>query len=547
MYSHPESNLRDAEPYKIYEFQGNYSAKIPGYLVASTATLNVEQEGDAAQYFPIFANPDIVNLNRSDSTREMLEEIAEYLLKSQEPEIIVNIHGYNSTISDGQEGCQKIYNYVNENIDRSNKYVFLGYRWASESLFQQDESGTFQDKLRNAFHALPILPAIIFASGSIISIVSSATLLLSPPRESSLLHFLLVSFLMLSGLAFATTFTLIFLRIVVYFRDGYRASNYGVLDLVELFRQLDYILQQKGGQQRVKLSFIGHSMGCFVVTNAIRILSDVFDDRSINKQPDSNIGHMFCLGRLILVAPDIPVETILPGRANFLRSSLRRCEEAYIFCNEGDLALRLTSTAANYFSFPARTRISGYRLGNVAVSHFSDRSDRTGYTPEYGIVNLSPQGDAIERPYKYLEIRSSNREHRKLEEMRTFLETEVQAADFFTYFDCTDYKDEQSQRLGIVSLALQQPAINFWDYVLLSVAFVRKSINYTDPQGVDTHTGYFEGKFSQQAIYELAFLGFLGFLQSLSPEGQGKDRIDALSQECSKRQIQVVLAPQLKF
>ncbi|MGL5880314.1 MAG: alpha/beta hydrolase, partial [Xenococcaceae cyanobacterium] len=492
-----------------------------------------------------FSNPDIVNLTRSTPTPEMLAEIAEFLLNSQEPEIVVNIHGYSSTIADGQEGCQKIYNYVNEKIARPNKYVFLGYRWAAENPFKQDESGTFQEKLRNAFDSLPILPGVIFAVGAILSLVSSVILLFLSPTESSLLHFLLVSFLILAGLAFTTIFTLFLLRIVVYFRDGYRARNYGVLDLVELFRQLDHILQQKGGQQRVKLSFIGHSMGCYVITNAIRILSDVFDDRAIDKQPNSHIGQMFCLERLILVAPDIPVETILPGRANFLRSSLRRFEEAYIFCNEGDLALRLTSTAANYFSFPAKTRISGYRLGNVTVSRFRDRGDRTGYTPEYGIVNLSQQG--IDRPYKYLEIRSSNREHRKLEEMRTFLATEVQAADFFTYFDCTDYKDAPSQRIGIVSLALQQPAINFWDYVLLSIAFVRKSINYNDPQGVDTHTGYFEGKFSQQAIYELAFLGFQGFLQSLLPEGQGKDRIDALSQECSKRQIQVVLAPRLKL
>ena len=531
MYSSLESNLQDVEPYTIYEFQGNHSAKIPGYLVASTATLNVEQEGDATQSFLTFSNPNIVNLNRFGSTQEMLAEIAEHLLSSQEPEIVVNIHGYSSTISDGQEGSQKIYNYVNEKIDRPNKYVFLSYRWAAENPFRQDESGTFPEKIRNAFDALPTLPGIIFAIGAIISLVSSIVLLFLPPRESSLFHFFLVSFLIVSSFAFTTIFTLFLLRIVVYFRDGYRARNYGVLDLVELFRQLDYILQQKGGQQRVKLSFIGHSMGCYVITNAIRILSDVFDDRSIEKQPNSHIGDMFCLERLVLVAPDIPVETILPGRANFLRSSLRRFEEAYIFCNEGDLALRLTSTAANYFSFPARTRISGYRLGNVTVSRFRDRFDRTGYTPEYGIVNLSQQ--SVEQPYKYLEIRSSNREHRKLEEMRAFLETEVQAADFFTYFDCTDYKDEPSQRLGIVSLALQQPAINFWDYA--------------DPQGVDTHSGYFEGKFSQQAIYELAFLGFSGFLQSLSPEGQGKDRIDALSQECSKRQIQVILAPRFQF
>ena len=139
----------------------------------------------------------------------------------------------------------------------------------------------------------------------------------------------------------------------------------------------------------MKLSFLRHSLGCFVLTNVIRILSYVFDVQSINKTPDSNIANVFCLGRMVLVAPDIPVETILPGRANFLRSCLLRCSEDYIFSNEADLAFRFTSTAANYFSFPAKTRISGYRLGNVTVRHFNDKDDRVGEVPKYGVINVN--------------------------------------------------------------------------------------------------------------------------------------------------------------
>lgn len=550
MSNYPDASLRDAEQYKIYDIQDNQFAKVPGYLVVSTAKLNVEDEDASARELSKISTGNFVDLKDEQprtSSQWAIEKITKRLIESQDPEIVINIHGYSSTRSDGEEGSKKIYDYVNKNIKHPNKYIFIGYRWPSENPFKEDESGTFKEKIRNAFFALPILPATVLLSGLSISIISTFVLLFVHPLKSIYTDLLTV-LLLIFGIASSAIFTLLLMRIVVYFRDSYRASNYGVLDLVELLRQLDYLLKNKKLAKRIKISFIGHSMGCFVVTNVLRILSDVFDVESINKNPSSNIGNVFCLGRLVLVAPDIPVETILPGRANFLRSSLRRCEEAYIFSNEGDLALRLTSTAANYFSFPAKTRISGYRLGNVTVSHFNDQKDKAGYAPRYGIVNLHQQDGAkdykIDNPYKYLEIRSSNREHRKLEEMRKFSVNEVQAADLFTYFDCTDYKDDKSKRIGIVSSALQKPAINLWDYVSLTLAFLRKAINHTDPNGVDTHTGYFEGRFSQQAIYELAFLGFQGFLKSLSCEGQGK-QIHAFSQECKNKQIQVVLASKL--
>ncbi|MEO8890634.1 MAG: hypothetical protein ABI417_03710, partial [Coleofasciculaceae cyanobacterium] len=55
--------------------------------------------------------------------------------------------------------------------------------------------------------------------------------------------------------------------------------------------------------------------------------------------------------------------------------------------------------------------------------------------------------------------------------------------------------------------------------------------------------GYFQGQFSQQAIYRLAFLGFGGFLDSLNQ----KDRttaLDYLSQQCSQNKIQIILSPE---
>jgi len=544
-----KKNLADNQPYKIYEFNKNNQEKISGYLVVSTAKLNVETE-ESNNYLSKVINQKFFDINDGQaepSAQQMLEKIAESLQSSPEPEIIINIHGYSSTPSDTEIGCKKIYEYVNTHIQQPNKYIFVGYRWPSENPIKTDESGSFGQKLINALYSLPTLLAINLVVGLTISIWSTIVLLFLNILSNSAVHFFTV-LLILSGIISSIILTLIILRISTYFRDTYRAVNYGVTDLVELIRQLD-IRVKLPPNKRIKLSFISHSMGCFVVTDVIRILSDVFDVKSINKEPDSDIGNVFRLGRLVLVAPDIPVETILPGRANFLRSSLRRCEEAYIFCNEGDLALRITSTAANYFSFPARTRISGYRLGNITVKHFNNKNDTVGHTPRYGVVNFHKQDYekdyTLDKPYNYLEIRSSSSEHRRLEEITKISKNEVQPADLFTYFDCTDYKDDRSVQIGVVSSALQQPAINFGNYILLTLAFIRKSINNRDPQGVDTHTGYFQGGFSQKAIYELAFLGFQGFLKSLSIEGDEEAQIRAFSQKCQEKQIQVILAPQI--
>ncbi|MEH2308085.1 alpha/beta hydrolase [Nostoc sp.] len=551
MNSCDNQNLPDNQPYKIYEFKKTNQEKIPGYLVVSTAKLNVEtEEQNSNRYLSSVANKKLFNINDGQvepSTQDMIEKIAKTLESSPEPEIIINIHGYSSTPSDTETGCKKIYEYINTAIQQPNKYIFIGYRWPSENPIKTDESGSFGQKLINALSSLPTLLAINLALGLTISIWSAIALLFLNILSNSAVHFF-TAMLILSGIVSAIIFTLIILRLSTYFRDTYRATNYGVTDLVELIRQLDYTVKLPRNK-RIKLSFISHSMGCFVVTDVIRILSDVFDVKSINKKPDSDIGNVFRLGRLVLVAPDIPVESILPGRANFLRSSLRRCEEAYIFCNEGDLALRFTSTAANYFSFPARTRISGYRLGNITVKHFNNKNDLVGHTPRYGVVNLHKQdygkGYRLDNPYKYLEIRSSSSEHRKLEEITKMSEEPIQPADLFTYFDCTDYKDDRMDQIGIVSSAIQKPAINFGNYILLTLAFIRKSINNKDAQGIDTHTGYFGGGFSQKAIYELAFLGFQGFLESLSIEGDEFEQISIFSQRCQEKQIQVILAPQI--
>lgn len=507
-----------------------------------------------------------------DKSQKLSQMISSILNCGCPSELIITVHGFNNNFNGVQNWYKSIHEYINEDPTiKNNNLVFIGYRWASEFFLDNPLKS-----LKNAHSALPILLRTIFWGGSTISLLSLVYLILSQKT------FWLAA-LIGSGILFALILTLIILRLVVYFRDSYRAANFGVLDLVELIRQLDRFVferelekrnitteewQKKSRQERsrieadiqenleknngkIKLTFLGHSMGCFAITNTIRILSDVFDSRSIgtinsfntDKQPPKDIGRVFQLERLILVAPDIPVETVIPRRANFLRSALRRVEEAYTFTNEGDLALRLASTAANYFSFPSRTRFSGYRLGNLTVKHFANKKDKSGWNPDYGIVNLNRS----DFPYNYLEIRSSNREHRNLTEepfAPWIAENPKKVTNRFSYFDCTDYRENNK---SYVSQARKKNALNFCDYICLIFAYMLGTFSNT--KGVDTHGGYFRGKFSQNLIYRLAFVGVRGLFKSfISLAASGEIHpINTLDRECAQKGIQVILSPEHQY
>jgi hypothetical protein len=594
---------------------------IPGYFVRSTAPRNVEDRQ-----------------NLVDRDRPVIQDVvkrlyANHTRSQQETGVVIAIHGYNTgsaneneTVWDGwyQPLCTYA-NYDDPFIRQDpNRFVFLGYRWPSESVAQKNN-------LCNAFKALPFLLKTLLISGAALALLSFILLL-----AIGAVWWAIPLGLGVFGLSLVIC--LVLLRFSVYFRDTYRATYFGVNDLVELIRQLDQglvqlkmaellpdqalfdrvltdipdlqgldysaflgavntirrerdkrpdliiqlddvrfqqfvqrlqsfsgidsvidpsilprlvlqldVIQAETLQQAesywkrrpIKLSFIGHSMGAHVTTQTIRILSDVFDPRSIGKvgdqsekMPSSRIGRVFCLGRLVLVSPDIPVLAITSGRSNFLRSSLRRFEEAYLFSNEGDLALRLASTAANYFSFPARTRTQGYRLGNVTVK----ASGSDGKTL-FGIVNLATP---MNRLLPYLEIKVLNqrkpqtldpspavqaKQKQELKEEAIMVseddKDEQSLADLFTYFDCTEYRDFTDYNAkaretirNVMVLNGQRSPLNLVGYVRLFFAFVRFSPR-SFPKGRDVHGGYFWGKFSKVLLYRLVFLGFSGLLDSL--------------------------------
>ena len=503
--------------------------------------------------------------------------------------------------ANGIEDSDRIRSQINRN-------VFVGYRWPAEKRTRAPLK-----KLRYAFEALPPLLLgiligtyavgtiaaslltqslaifgwltlfilvtsaillivsrsfnLVFSGISAASIVAVGLLLYLFRSEKTLYVAILTLLVVASAFLGSIVITLILLRVINYSRDRYRASNYGTTDLVEFIRRLSLkiadLQEAESGENDpntcndIELSFIGHSLGCDVLTHAIRILSDVFDPAAQNQEPDPCLGQVFKLGQLVLVAPDIPVESILSGRANFLKSSLRRFKEAYVFSNEADLALRLASTAANYISFPARTRFRGYKLGNVTAKHFKNKSDRTGKPPTYGILNAD--GNGLEQGG--LEIRSSAIDHLNLDELarlggdrilpidsdttnQKFLsETDLlSVARSFTFFDCTDYVDTcidyrtgevSTERAGILSEALSKPALNFLDYLRL-IFISGRSKKLASTEG---HGGYFKGKLTQDLIYGLAFLGRDRFVQAT--EYRTFEEINGVAKD---RQLQIILS-----
>ncbi len=557
----------------------------PCYYVSSTAPINIE--GDPGKPMGETTDP---NLH--------IQEISQFLQQySDQAELLILIHGYNNGSSfvewTYREACKLIAQQYKE-IPKG--LVILGYRWPSEEIAGPDS----KDLKANLLIAWQALPKVIKGTAQL-AIALLITSLVGGAISNAFVVFqsgwwvaasMVCSALAVLAMVIATPIlTLVALRVSVYFRDSFRANTYGVADLVELIRQIDHAMVRSTSgqtlteqtanlkQNRIRLSFMGHSMGSFVVTNTVRILSDVFDTRSMGDlslhsckaQPSSAIGNAFCLSRLVLVAPDIPAETLISGRGNVLRTSLRRFEEAYLFSNEGDMALQLASTTANYFSFPARTRDAGYRLGTVTVrrrAFAEDEWERILPQEQYGMVNLRPDGRLItEQPFLSYLFGSGKKSLQERQTEVGLTGQQQSIAELFTYFDCTNYRETITDpktgkpiSKGIVSLATGKASLHFWDFCALIWAFSRGKL--------DPHGGYIftpEAKLSKYLIYGLGTLGFKGLLNEerqhpkftallqqmaethghLTIAQQEKLALNLLfSQRCQNQGIQVLLAPE---
>jgi pimeloyl-ACP methyl ester carboxylesterase len=511
---------------------------VPTYFIESTAPDNVDDTGAGS---PVA----IDGLEDVDSD-EAVRQIAAALAAASHPNLVVMVHGFNNPEPDVLRTYRAAALAIlgDSAIKGREGLVCVGYRWPSEKMGQP---------WRGTWDALPTLPTWILYLGAVFAVVPfllfyQARGIGHVPGD---LAVVIVHILTMAGLTFAgLVLTAALLRIIVYFRDNYRATNYGVPDLVQIIRAIDgEILRLRGVDgpaNDVQLSFIGHSMGGFVVTNTIRVLSDVFARRvdALNSygagsstddkpgSPSSNIGKAFSLKRFVLVSPDIPAETLLSNRGNFLASVLSRFHEAYLFSNEGDEVLRQISTLANYFVFPTRKRKHGFRLGNVEI-----------LSSDYGLVDV-PETDFL----RTLRIGNLTLQelYDALEHARAKRNPGVRPAQtllpkVFTYFDCTDYgevSDGNGRLVGLLTFAkcrkLTDPnaKLRWYSHFHLLCAYI---INHQKP---NVHGGYFEGALSQQLIYRLACLGYEDAVTAYGGE-------DRMWQACKDKQIRGLLSPGL--
>jgi pimeloyl-ACP methyl ester carboxylesterase len=590
-----------------------------GYSVTSSAPYNTDDKED------VNAAVD----NSIEQAEAGVRAIAQDLHRiktdpsiAEPPQLVIAVHGYNTSERGIQKWYHDIFRYVahdDKQISQHRNLVFIGYRWSSEQIL-------FKPKhLWLNLEALPSVPravlsvglvlVLLYFGGMISEVLRSLEIIPPPALSVRLLDyvlgdlntigklielFVIVGLRLMMGGALAITIAvavLLVLRVSVYFRDVYRAINFAVPDLTELIRQIDHAVidlevdsihqsqatpvdalrqatkQHQESHERINLSFLGHSMGGLVITNTIRILSDVFDRGSIERNPTADIGHTLRLGRLILASPDIPVLSVVSSRANGLASSLRRFDEAYLFSNEGDLALRLASTAANYISFPSRHHYHGHRLGSIAI-----RNDLY----KKGIINLAvlrahyPAETTLfegikDDPYDILKCLFITRTSSAVDGYQCLgdlfedehnLASPVSLADLFTFFDCTDYKDyalklresamneHSKEEKGLLSRAKGKAYLDLRDYAELLWDMMRGNR--------DVHGGYFHGEYSRELIYRIAFLGFEGTLRAIAAEdtrsedirredigsvAEAQRSLNAFHQRCQDKGLQVYLSP----
>jgi hypothetical protein len=521
---------------------------VPTYLIESTAPDNVDDTAKLTSKL----HPKLAPID-SDLA---VKQIAEALVTGAEPNLVVMVHGFNTP----QHDVLRMYGGAATAIARDaaiasrQGLVCIGYRWPSEHI------GT---PLRGTWSALPTLPIWILFFGIGVMIFSLPLFYVASRTGQRWIDSLLVWYpagiqTLLGWTIAALALTAVLLRASVYFRDNYRASNYGIPDLIQVIRAIDAEIVRQYAQRgtdspprNVNLSFVGHSMGGFLVTSTIRTLSDVFATPvealssygvagpgfgpGFKSAPPSNaIGNVFSLRRLVLIAPDIPAEALLSNRGNFLASALSRFDEAYLFSSEGDEILRQISTLANYFVFPTNSSNHGFRLGNAEI-----------LSRNFGMIDVSPD-DFL----RVLRIGNMTLQelHDSLEDARVLRQSSsrrpaAQAAlpKVFTYFDCTDYIDEDGTksppraRLTFSKWRKRHDAearMRWYSHLLLLLCY------FLNKKGPDVHDGYFQGLLSQQLIYRLACLGYEETVRGYGGE-------PAMGAACERKRIRVLVSPKL--
>jgi hypothetical protein len=533
------------------EFFRAYKANLATatYFIESTAPDNVDDTG------PL---PDLPPEYRKYLTEippeQAVQEIAETLAAGPDPNLVVMVHGFNNP----EPAVLNMYTGAAMAIERDaaingrKGLVCVGYRWPSESMGEPwhgtwDAMPTFPTWLLNLGVVLAVVPFLLFY------LAEWAPGLLGWLRDPIGDHLVTILGLTLMGLVL----TAALLRAIVYFRDNYRATNFGVPDLVHIIRVIDgkvgEIRGSKEASNDIQLSFIGHSMGGFVVTNTIRVLSDVFLDGRTRIEAygaaadpglaSPNIGHVFQLKRFVLASPDIPAETLLTNRSNFLASALVRFDEAYLFSSEGDEVLRQISTLANYFVFPTKSRNHGFRLGNVEI-----------LSRDFGLTNV-PRPDILKSlrighltlQQLYDALVDATRQRQRGISSPSVPQPPVLLPERFTYFDCTDYTDDWTDWSDPDKpVRPARPLLTFANWYKRDDeharvpwhAHLRLLFVYLFTQRPNVHAGYFQGLLSQQLIYRLACLGYA---DTITAYGSAQE----LGRQCKDKKIRLLVSPEL--
>jgi hypothetical protein len=198
-----------------------------------------------------------------------------------------------------------------------------------------------------------------------------------------------------------------------------------------------------------------------------------------------SIGELFILDRLILVAADIPVWSITSGRSNYLASCLRRFNNTFLFVNDADMVLRLASTIANYFVFPSGTRMGGYRLGNLSIAGRGRGGEGYGRRPS-DLRDLRLNGGLRATPLCGEQM----------------FRCEPWIGYPLDVIDCTDYTDKGRRYLSAftASNALLRP----FNYIATLVLMLLSPLGIGN---IDSHGGYFRGRYCLDLLYELALRG----------------------------------------
>lgn len=181
----------------------------------------------------------------------------------------------------------------------------------------------------------------------------------------------------------------------------------------------------------------------------------------------ASIGELSILDRWILVAADIPAWAITTGRFNDLASCLRRFRDTFLFVNEADRVLRL----------------GGHRLGNLSIAGRGRAGGDGWHTSD--LRDLRLKGGLRAMP---------------LCDEQTF-RCPPGIGHPRNGIDCTDYTDHGRH---LIAFTASNALLRSFNYATTLVLMLLSPLGIGQ---IDSHGGYFLGRFCLDQLFGLALRG----------------------------------------